>query len=172
MKTIGKQTLLTALVAILMALNISLVTFMWFNQHHAGPPEGPDTTKFLINELGFDKTQEQQYIALQHQLADSLKPVHENERKIHDRFFEMMHEEAPDSALVTATIDSMGHMRTQIEYFTFQHFRQVRALCNTEQKKKFDNIISEAMRRMGPRPPRRNDDMHDGPPPQPGAPER
>ncbi len=164
MKPIGKQTLLTALVVILVVLNIGLMAFMWFGQHPGGPPESPDTTKFIINELKFDKTQEQQYLLLQHRLSDSLHQVRKGEREIHDRFFEMMHAETPDSALVATTIDSMGHIRAQIEYLTFQHFRQVRAMCTADQQKKFDNIISEAMRRMGPRPPRRDGDRP-GPPP-------
>lgn len=170
MQSIEKNTVLTILVAILVVLNLGLVAFMWLNQHRGGPHEGPDTTRFLINELKLDKAQEEKYVALQHQLSDSLNPIKENERRIHDRFFEMMHADAPDSALVSSTIDSMGRMRAQIEYFTYRHFRQVRALCNTEQKKKFDAIITEAMHRMGPPPPRRNGGPGEGPPPPPDGP--
>ena len=173
MKPIEKNTLLTALVVVLVALNIGLVTFMWYTQRPR--QEGPDTTRFLINQMHFDKTQEQQYVALQHRLSDSLEPIKDAERKIHDRFFEMMHAENPDTALVAATIESMGHLRSRIEYFTFVHFRQVRALCTPEQQKKFDAVISDLMRHMGPRPPHRNggpQDGHDGPSPGEGPPPR
>ncbi len=153
MKPIGNRALLITVIIILIALNLGLVTFMWFTQHPPGNHEGPSTTKFLLKQLNFSKEQEEKYIQLQRNLGDSLEPVREEERRIHDRFFEMMHAENPDSVLVAATIDTMGHIRSQIEYLTFAHFRQVRAMCNTEQQKKFDAIISEAMRRMGPPPP-------------------
>ena len=152
MKPVGKQTLLTILVLVLVALNIGLVTFMWYTQRPNSGPGGPETANFLMRELHFSSEQEQQYKKLQQQFTDSLEPIRNRERQVHDRFFEMMHAANPDSTLVAASIDTMGHIRSEIEYLTFVHFRQVRALCNTEQQQKFDNIISDAMRRMGPRP--------------------
>ena len=152
MKPVGKQSVLVILVIVLVALNIGLITFMWYTQRPDRGPGGPETANFLMRELNFSKEQEQHYLELQHRLNDSIEPVRERERQIHDRFFEMMHAASPDSALVASTIDSMGHIRAQIEYFTFAHFRQVRALCNADQQTKFDNIIAETMRRMGPRP--------------------
>jgi periplasmic protein CpxP/Spy len=168
MKPVGKQTLLIILVVVLVAINLGLVTFMWYSQRPENGPGGPDTAKFLIKELSLDKAQEQQYITLQHRLSDSLSPIRENERQLHDRFFEMMHATSPDSALVASTIDSMGHIRVQIEYLTFNHFRQVRALCNNEQQQKFDKIIGEMMRRMGPHPPGPHRGPGNGPPPPDG----
>ena len=171
MKPIGKQSLLVTVVIILIALNLGVVAFMWYTQRPNN--EGPANTRFLIERLNFSKEQEQQYLDLQRRLADSLEPVKEHERKVHDRFFEMMHAEAPDSAQVAATIDTMGHIRGQIEYFTFMHFRQVRAMCTPEQKTKFDATISEAMRRMAPPPLRRPggpQGYRNSPPPPPNGP--
>jgi periplasmic protein CpxP/Spy len=168
MKLSDKSTLFFIVIVVLVAVNIGLVTFMWFSQRHGNNPDSPATADVLVKELGFDKTQEEQYRQLQRQLGDSLRPIRENERHIHDRFFEMMHASNPDSTLVALTIDSMGHIRAQIEYFTFTHFRQVRAMCNTEQKEKFDHIITETMRRMGPPPPRRGHEGPERPPREPG----
>ena len=67
MKPVGKQTLLTILVFILVALNIGLITFMWYTQRTDSGPGGKETANFLIKELNFDKTQEQQYLQLQKQ---------------------------------------------------------------------------------------------------------
>jgi len=180
MKPIGKQSLLILLVLVLVVLNLGLVTFMWYSQRPDNGPGGPATARFLIKELNFDKTQEQQYMELQHQFTNSLEPIKRNERQMHDRFFEMLHAETPDSAQVAALIDSMGRNRGEIEFITFVHFRQVRALCNKEQQLKFDKIIAETMRRMGPPPPRKQRAPGQGPPPpdgpptpeQPQAPER
>ena len=43
---------------------------------------------------------------------------------------------------------------TKIELTTFYDFKKIRSICNAEQQKKFDEIIGEAFRMMGPRPPR------------------
>jgi protein CpxP len=167
MKPVGKQTLLIILVLILVVLNLGLVTFMWYTQRPESGPLGHSTAKFLIRELNFDKGQEEKYIQLQQQLGDSLFNTRERERQLHDRFFEMMHEASPDSMQVALIIDSMGQTRGRIEYFTFVHFRQVRALCNAEQQQKFDKVIGDAMRRMGPPPPPGGRRRPEGGPPLP-----
>ena len=155
MKSVGKQSFLTALVAILVVMNIGLVAFMWYTQRPDRGQGPPAAARFLLKELGFDKNQEQQYLELQKHFEDSLEPVRHHERAAHDRFFEMMHADTPDSVKVAAVIDTMGHIRAQIEYLTFSHFRQIRSLCNKEQQQKFDKIILETMRKMGPPPPGR-----------------
>ena len=40
----------------------------------------------------------------------------------------------------------------QIELVTFHHFEDVRKLCNTEQKKHFDDIIENVLHRLKDRP--------------------
>lgn len=170
MKQPSKTAILFAVIAILVTMNVGLMVFMWFQQRPDNGPAGPAAARILVKELNFDQAQQEKYQQLQKQLSDSLNPIRESERHIHDRFFEMMHAEHPDSALVAATIDSMGHIRAMIEYYTFSHFRQVRALCNPEQVKKFDQIIAETMRRLGPPPPpgrKHRGGPPDGPPPGP-----
>ncbi len=164
MKPVSKQTLLIVLVVILIAMNTGLVAFMWYTQRQQNGPETLSTARFLIRELNFSKEQAGRYMDMQQQFSDGLSPIRQNERRLHDRLFNLMHADTPDTAEVNALIDSMGRIRVNIEALTFIHFRQVRALCNTEQKEKFDRIISETMRRMGPRVPG-HDDRPPGPPP-------
>jgi hypothetical protein len=56
-------------------------------------------------------------------------------------------------------------LKEKEEIALFYHFQKVRALCNESQKQKFDEIIKEAARMMGP-PPR--GDRQGPPPPPPG----
>jgi Spy/CpxP family protein refolding chaperone len=168
MNPVPKQSLLIILVVILVLLNLGLVTFMWYTQRPDTGPLAVSTAKFLMKELNFSQAQEQQYMELQRQLGDSLFQTRQRDRQLHDRFFEMMHAVSPDSAQVAQIIDSLGKTKGRIEYYTFMHFRQVRALCNTEQQQKFDKIISETMRRMGPMPnPGGRPRPASGPPPPP-----
>ena len=41
----------------------------------------------------------------------------------------------------------------EIELVTFRHFQKVRELCDDTQKKKFDEVIKEALNMMGPNNP-------------------
>ena len=54
--------------------------------------------------------------------------------------------------------DSLGALRAKEELFTYEHFRQVRAICRPDQLPRFDAAIGEAVQSMGPphRPQREN----------------
>ena len=45
----------------------------------------------------------------------------------------------------------IGAIQTKIDLETFSHFSQLRSLLNVEQKEKFDKVIQQVLRNMGPR---------------------
>ena len=49
---------------------------------------------------------------------------------------------------LNSLMTAIGDNQKQTEYVTYRHFRQVRELCNDEQKKVFDDIIQEVMKKM------------------------
>ena len=69
-------------------------------------------------------------------------------------FFDLLTATAPDSARIQQLADSIATVKKEEEMITFEHFRQVRALCRPEQTAKFDDVIFEAWQSMKPRPPR------------------
>jgi hypothetical protein len=70
---------------------------------------------------------------------------------LREKFFDEL------SSSSTSKADSLageiGKKQTELERLTYGHFRQVRALCDAGQQKKFDTVIQEALRMMAPPPP-------------------
>jgi Spy/CpxP family protein refolding chaperone len=60
-----------------------------------------------------------------------------------------------DTVKVNELADSIVSIQKQIELVTFYHFQKVRAICTAEQQQKFDEVIDEAIRMLGPKPPPR-----------------
>ena len=80
--------------------------------------------------------------------------IQKGDRKLHDSFFDLLNQNDPDSAVIDSMASLIASNRKQIELLTFQHFSEIRKVCTEEQKQKFDQIINDALRMMGPRPPR------------------
>lgn len=155
------------LVVLLAALNITLIITIWMTpkvKEMKGPEsnhKGP--AKMIIAELKFSEKQIEKFNELKDEHRTTVDALRATGKKQRDDFFALLSQENPDPSIVNLKADSISANQKAIEMVTFDHFKKVRALCDTEQKKKFDGIIGEILRNMmGPK-------MH-GPPPHMGPP--
>ena len=90
-------------------------------------------------------------------------------RGLKDEFFSQL--SAPRNANTDTLAQRIGIVQAQIDLETFDHFSQLRSLLNEGQAKKFDNVIQDVLRTMGPRqgPPPGGQRRRSGDPP-PGDP--
>ena len=56
----------------------------------------------------------------------------------------------------------IGNLEQQRDVFTYRHFQKLRAICNNEQKIKFDSIIQQALHQMAPAKGRRSGPGQEG----------
>lgn len=152
------------MVIILTILNIALIVSIWINKPHhgmGGPPphhhgQGrPDGHErgpagMLIRELGFSPEQIKQFEALKEEHHSSVEKLMENGHGLRDGFFELLKNDSVNQTLVTEKAAAISENQKNIEMITFDHFKKVRAICNPEQKKRFDIIIEKVLRHMGP----------------------
>jgi Spy/CpxP family protein refolding chaperone len=154
------------LVILLAALNITLIITIWMTpkvkemkgpeSHHKGP------AKMIIAELHFNEKQIEEFNALKDEHRATVEELKAAGKKQRDVFFALLSQENPDPSIVNSKADSISANQKAIEMVTFQHFKKVRALCDTEQKKKFDEIIGEILQNMM-RPDRHGPPHHMGP---------
>lgn len=150
----NKVKLLYIVVVALLLVNTGTLAFIFIygaGPHQSGPRE---VSKFIIEELRLNDKQQQQYRQLQDEHRRNMETIHEQDRNLHDRYFQLLQGERADSILVNQLVDSIALNRKQTELLTFYDFQKIRGICNAEQQKKFDEIIGEALRMMAPRPRR------------------
>jgi len=148
----NSKFLKTAII-LLLIINLGTLSYLWIQKDGHRPPP-PEIGNFLMHELNFINDQEKQFIQLRDEHRNMTGELKDRSRKLHDNFFNLLSENPADSAKVNLMADSMISIQKQIELSTFYHFQKVRAICTPEQQKRFDNIISDAMAMMAPRPPR------------------
>ncbi|MEO0039007.1 MAG: hypothetical protein RIQ59_2218 [Bacteroidota bacterium] len=154
---------LKSILLILLLVNVATIGFIWITK----PPRtsGNETAaSFLSNELSFNAKQEEQFEDLQSSFLEKREDLRHENKENFDLYFELLQNPKVDSASVKKASKAIISIKEKEEIALFYHFQKVRALCNESQKQKFDEIIKEAARMMGP--PSRGD--RQGPPPPPG----
>ena len=150
----NKTKFLYAVIIALVLMNIGTLAFVFLNK--GGKPNNPrQVSVWLTQQLQLNEQQQAQDETLQEEHRANMEAIHTQDRHLHDTYFKLLQGEATDSVTVKILADSIAANRLQTELTTFYDFKKIRAICNAEQQKKFDEIIGEALRMMGPRPPRR-----------------
>src|ERR1051325_8749375 len=146
-----KEKFLLISAIVLFILNLATLGVIFFGMHHgrdvgmhppgAPPPDGPKD--FIIDKLGFNDDQKKQFEELKkdhHKKADSLM---ETSRKMHDDFFALLKTDPVNRSAVDSLSNMLSANQKQLDKLTFEHFEKLKAICNDEQKKKFNGIIEE-----------------------------
>lgn len=164
MKTINTKWLWG--IASLLALNLVLLLSMFFM---GNSEKRPKPSPFLEEALHFTEPQTREFHALRKEHHQKMMERNEEIRKLKDRFFEGITRDVP-KVETDAINQKIGELVAEIDRITFEHFKEVRALCTPEQEKEFDKIITELLHGGGrqpgqPMPGPPNGKRGPGPPP-------
>jgi Spy/CpxP family protein refolding chaperone len=158
---------LKIIILILVLINISTVSFLWLNR----PQKKDDVGDFFAKELLFTKKQREQFDSLKKAHREEKEELREADQEKHDAYLNLLKKPNVDSVTIKKVADEILVIKEKEELAMFYHFQKVRAICDENQKQKFDEIIKEAACMMGSKererqgpPPRREGD--DGQPPR------
>lgn len=164
------STVLKWSVAILVILNIVLLVDNWRSRGHSSPnhppmhgmgPAGPG--QMIIEELKLTPEQISSFEKLKEGHHASMIELQAKGRELRNSYFDLLKQELPDQKMADEYVNAISENQKAIETVTFNHFKEVRHLCNDEQKKHFDEIIGDVLRNMAGKPHR-----GEGPPPPHG----
>ena len=160
----SKNKILVWAVIFLMIANVAVLATIWV-MHNKQRPQRGTPADYLVKELGLNDEQENKLQALakeHHEQSEKIKQQIKAAR--HDLFKLLQQPDVNDSAKKIAA-DNVARKLEQLDLLTFDHFKQVRAICTPQQQKKFDEIIEDVLRMIAtgqPGPPQGNDRL---PPP-------
>ena len=135
-----------------------------------GPPRMPNGPRgpgmFIVRELNFDDKQKEAFDKLKEAHHAKAMEIQDSLHTLKGQLFDGI--PSGDMAKANAAADKIAAMQKQLEIVTFEHFKQVRELCNEEQKTKFDKIIGNVLEMLAPPPgPPMGPHGPGGPPPPP-----
>ncbi len=159
-----KNKLLTWLVLLLLIANAATLVLFWTGKRKNPPASTGTPNEFLVKELKLDDRQQQALTALVKEHRRAVDQLRGQVKAAKDSLFDLVKKEnLTDSARQSAAA-AVSRITEQIDLLTLDHFRKIRALCNPEQQRQFDEILHRVAAMLGaPRPPR---DGRGGPPPE------
>ncbi len=174
-----KPKILTFVIIGLLVINLGTLAFLWFHRparpDHMTMPlremmDNKHTHGFLEDQLNFNDKQRDDLNKLKDEHHKQMADIQKSIKDLKDNLFEQLKVTPVDSAKINSIASSIGEKQKEIELVTFYHFQKVRALCNEEQKGKFDNIFKEIIKMMempGLPPNEMHQGMMHGTPPPP-----
>jgi len=168
MSTVAKNKLLTWLVFVLLLANAATITMFWLNRKPKQPAIQRGTPQeFLVKELKLDAKQQEQLEALVKEHRQAAEQLRGKTKEAKEQLFDLLKQPAASDSTKQAAAKAVSVITEELDLLTLNHFQKVRAICNAEQQKIFDEIINDVVRMMGqPRPPMEGPGNHpQGPPP-------
>jgi Spy/CpxP family protein refolding chaperone len=139
------------------------------------PPMPPPPPGMIEQELGLSAQQADALKKLREGHFEKVDALMKEIEKTKKELFDMLFAENVDQAKVAEKINFITGKRSEVERLTFNHFKDVIALCDGKQKEKFRGILEGALKMPPPQqqggmappsaPPR---EMMPPPPPAPG----
>ena len=154
-------------VIVLAIMNMALLIFLWMGYRHNQTLLRRNNGAGLIvlaERLELNQEQKNQLEGLRREHFRKMDPLrrqsHETRELLHTQWSN------ENKSQVDSLTVQLGFLQTEIEKTTFQHFAEIRALCNPEQKIVFDRIIKDILK-QGERPERpQGRGTEQGPPPR------
>ena len=142
------------IIAVLVVLNLATLAFMWFNRpgrEGLGRHEG-EAASFLVKELGLSAEQQKEYQQLRQEHREILNQLTEQDKVLHQQFFELLLMEVPDTAKVHLFANVIAMNRNQMELVTYDHFSRINKIPTPDQQKKFKLIFKDVLKMVLPPP--------------------
>jgi len=153
-------------VAVLVILNVVLLSTLWWSHIHRAPLQRPQgngpgrhyraMTQFLERELDLNAQQVEQLHTLFEQHVDQVSLVMQDMHEYRQAMHRALFAEDANSAQLTELSEKIGQKQAQVERLRFQHFRDVASLCDPAQQERLQGLVGEILLRAGPpdsRPP-------------------
>jgi len=161
--------ILIAIVIVLVLVNCALLAVFWLQRGKGPGQDGPPQRahEFLKKELSLTQEQEKAYEKMRTSHFETTRALNDANRKLHDSLFNYINTPDLDTPTTNRLEKEIAFNQAQIEKATLLHFRELRAILNAAQQKKFDGVIKDALRMMGG-PPRGGRGPNGMPPPRDG----
>ncbi|MEO1049581.1 MAG: periplasmic heavy metal sensor [Bacteroidota bacterium] len=153
MSTTTKNKRVNWIVITLIILNLVTLSFFWIDRKpHQKPPnkEKRISRHFLERRLDFTEEQRKAFRDLRKEHFKAAKEKVEGLREAKNSFYELLSQPDVDSIEYQNRLDRIDQQHSQLNEITFQHFQKVRAICDDQQKVKFDSVYLKVLDRMSP----------------------
>ncbi len=161
MNTASKSRPLIFIIIFLLLTNIAVLAWLFWPKtpKHIEPPgQRNGMVMALKDSVGFSDAQVDQYKQLKEKQWKILKPLFDDIRKAKDSLYRLLGDENVNDSVINQRAEFIGQKQKALDLQAFSHFKEVRALCTSEQRPKYDSLVLKMIKKMGKPQNRRNND--------------
>ncbi len=133
------------LVAALILINLVTLFFFFTAHKHPGKPGKTD----LVDHIGITGQNRDKIIQLQEKHFADKDALIQRSRNLHEHLFRSFSDSQKDSADIAGIIDDIVENQRETEQMTFDHFKEIHALCSPEQQRELQKLLQEVLKRAG-----------------------
>lgn len=127
-------------VILLIVLNAVTLTIFWVERKdNIGLPPKQENSggavMYLTKELTLDSLQQMQYNQLISEHRQQTRQIRREIRHAKDAFFDLLGDSSVTDDAIKHSAASVSAIEQQIDILTFNHFKKIRTICTTEQKR-------------------------------------
>lgn len=155
-----RTKLLTITVIGLLLLNLATLGFLVLNgpkPDRMPPGERKLPKEIIIERLGFDAKQQEQYAVLIRSHREEIDHLDKEIRHKKYLLYSFLQKDTTQSDFKSGKqriMDNLSSLQQQVEATHYKHFQDIKSICKPDQLKAFDRLIVDLPKLFGPKPPR------------------
>ena len=136
----------------LLIINVVLVYFLWTSKkRHPKSKRGGDRGDWVVKELNLDDRQKEEHKKIKDAHFATLKPIFDSITSARKNLYGLINDSTVNDSAVSEYTRIIGEQHALVSRYTFDHFKQLRAICNPAQQMKLDTIVQKIVQDMGRR---------------------
>lgn len=137
-----KTKLLWFAVIALLLLNFGTLAFLFLSKKHE-PFDRKMPREIIIEKLHFTENQIVAYDKIIKQHQETIKKIDDSIRNTKNNLYQLLNDETINTAKKDSLFSKLAKYQTEIETTHFNHFLEIKKLCNKEQLQDYKNLTQE-----------------------------
>jgi len=131
------------LIGLLVLANVATIIIFWVGRMHQKRDASP--REFLAAKLHFSEDQKKQYFDLANEHHRNAQKIRERIKASKDAFFDLIKNPVFSDSVERAAARNSSIQIEELDLYTLEHFKKVRALCTLEQKYYLTNSFTKSL---------------------------
>jgi len=140
------------LVLLLVVLNLLALTALWANNHSKFPhPPHHKNQHFLEAELELSDAQQEQFRNFREEHFGRMEKADQQIHQYKKAMFQELVAPESNHSIVDSVTQQIGKWESTRQQYIFQHFQELKSVCNPKQQEKFGKVFQNVITQ--PHPP-------------------
>lgn len=165
-----KTRVTNIILIIMLLLNVAFIGSWWMSHSkmhrtrhsmfEGFDKPGDKGLQFLMKQLNFNNDQQAQAEKIFSEHIATMQKYQLQIESFQKQIFKCLAQDTPDSVHAFMYADSVGMLRVSMQKEFFRNSFRIRQVCNPEQKKRYDALMQDIVKRLGHNWARHNDTAH------------